>query len=82
MRILHIDTGLMMRGGQAQLMMLVRGLRGKGHDQTIACPAASQLSKAATEEGFSTFNIDRAYWPAAQTVRRFLKPKARHRRLA
>jgi len=72
MRILHIDTGLMMRGGQTQLMMLVRGLRAKGHEQTIACPGPSALSKAATEEGFNTLPIQRRYWKACQTIRQFL----------
>ena len=73
MRILHIDTGLAMRGGQAQLMMLVRGLRDKGHEQTIACPPQSQLAKAAATEAFTTIDISRGYWDASRTIRQFLK---------
>lgn len=69
MRILHIDTGMTVRGGQAQLMMLLRGLRTKGHDQTLACPPTSQLSKAASAEGFQTLGMDRAYWTAIKTIR-------------
>ena len=67
MRILHIDTGMMMRGGQAQLMMLVRGLARKGHGQTIACPPASQLARAA--EGFTILPIERGYWNAISVIR-------------
>jgi glycosyltransferase involved in cell wall biosynthesis len=73
MRILHIDTGVMMRGGQTQLMMLVRGMRDKGHQQTIACPPSSALAKAASEEGFEILAIPRRYWRACQTIRQFLK---------
>src|SRR5450432_1474568 len=73
MQILHIDTGRLMRGGQAQLMMLMRGLRNKGHFQTLACPPGSQLARAAIEEGFYTLWIDHPFWPATQSIRRFLK---------
>ena len=73
MRILHIDTGMMMRGGQAQLMMLVRGLRDRGHEQTLARPPGSQLAKAASEEGFTTLDMSRGYWDACRTIRRFLR---------
>ena len=73
MRILHIDTGMMMRGGQAQLMMLIRGLRRRGHEQTLACPPPGQLFKAAVEEGFTALSIDRGYWNASQVIRGFLK---------
>ena len=72
MQILHIDTGRLMRGGQAQLMMLMRGLRDRGHFQTLACLPGSQLARAAIEEGFYTLWIDRRYWPALESIRRFL----------
>ncbi len=58
-----------MRGGQAQLMMLMRGLRDKGHTQTLACPPQGELFKAAAEEGFATLAISRAYWDACGIIR-------------
>jgi glycosyltransferase involved in cell wall biosynthesis len=73
MRILHIDTGMVMRGGQELLMMSVRGLRARGHSQTIACPPRSPLAAMATAEGFSVLPIERRYLKAARTIRRFLR---------
>ena len=35
MRILHIDTGRSLRGGQRQLLMLLGGLEERGHEQTL-----------------------------------------------
>jgi glycosyltransferase involved in cell wall biosynthesis len=72
MRILHIDTGMVMRGGQELLMMTARGLRARGHHQTIACPPGSPLEKMATAEGFSVLPIVRAYFSSARTIRNLL----------
>jgi len=77
MRILHIDTGNVMRGGQELLMMTARGLRARGgasgHVQTIACPAGSPLDKIAAAEGFPVLHIERPYLKAARVIRRFLR---------
>ena len=70
MRILHLDTGMMMRGGQTQLILLLRGLRAKGHTQTLACPAASQLAKVALDEGFTVVPMERGYWNAIPAARK------------
>lgn len=35
MQILHVDTGRSMRGGQHQLLLLLRGLEQRGHQQTL-----------------------------------------------
>ncbi|MDA1313720.1 MAG: glycosyltransferase family 4 protein [Acidobacteria bacterium] len=35
MKILHVDTGRGLRGGQHQLLMLLRGLKGRGHEQIL-----------------------------------------------
>jgi glycosyltransferase involved in cell wall biosynthesis len=72
MRILHIDTGNVMRGGQELLMMTARGLQARAHEQTIACPAGSPLDKMATAEGFPVLHIERPYLKSAHTIRRFL----------
>ncbi len=73
MRILHIDTGTVMRGGQELLMMTARGLRARGHEQTIACPPGSPLEKMATAEGFPVLRMERPYLKAARTIRHFLR---------
>lgn len=72
MKILHIDTGNVMRGGQELLMMTARGLRARGHEQTIACPAGSPLDKMATAEGFRGLHIERPYVKASGAIRRLL----------
>ena len=73
MRILHIDTGAVMRGGQELLMMSARGLRKKGHAQTIACPPGSPLAAMAKAEGFSVLPIGWSYLAAARAIRRLLR---------
>ena len=73
MRILHIDTGLEMRGGQELLLLGARGLRKRGHEQIIACPRNSPLHKAATAEGYPTLPLpprDRYYLRSAVHIRR------------
>jgi len=35
MKILHVDTGRGLRGGQRQLLMLLRGLKQRGHEQVL-----------------------------------------------
>ena len=35
MKVLHLDTGLSMRGGQYQVLLLLRGLDARGYDQTL-----------------------------------------------
>ncbi len=43
MRILHVDTGRDLRGGQIQALLLVRGLLAAGHDCRIYAPPESPL---------------------------------------
>lgn len=43
MRILHVDTGRELRGGQIQALLLVRGLLAAGHDCRIYAPPGSPL---------------------------------------
>jgi len=57
LRIAHIDTGLTLRGGQRQLLLLARGLRVHGHEQRIVCPEASELCARARAEGFSVLAL-------------------------
>ncbi len=57
--IAHVDTGLSLRGGQQQLLMLARGLAARGHRQLIVCPEASELFHKAHVEGFRVFPLPR-----------------------
>lgn len=57
MKILHLDTGRALRGGQRQLLLLARGLKARGHEQLIVCPQDSGLRNLARREGFETLGI-------------------------
>lgn len=51
MKTLHIDTGKEMRGGQWQVLRLLRGLRGLGMKPTLMAPEQSPLFRRALAEG-------------------------------
>jgi L-malate glycosyltransferase len=51
MRILHVDTGREMRGGQWQAMRLIQGLAECGQEARLLCPAASPLFERAAASG-------------------------------
>jgi glycosyltransferase involved in cell wall biosynthesis len=57
LRIAHIDTGLSLRGGQRQMLMLAKGLRERGHEQVIVCLEGSSLEERAQREGFVVFSL-------------------------
>jgi L-malate glycosyltransferase len=70
LRILHLDTGRELRGGQRQLLLLVRSLRERGHDQAIACPDDSPLVPRARQDGLSVVAFSRGQLlPAISTLR-------------
>lgn len=52
MRILHLDSGREMRGGQWQVLLLLRGLRDRGHELKLLARAGSPLFGRAYAEGF------------------------------
>lgn len=51
MRILHIDTGREMRGGQYQALFLVRELARQGHECALLAPAGAPLAAEAAAGG-------------------------------
>ena len=55
--IAHIDTGMSLRGGQRQLLLLARGLRARGDHQLIVCCEGSGLEASAAQEGFQIFTL-------------------------
>ncbi|MEQ1834375.1 MAG: glycosyltransferase [Candidatus Eisenbacteria bacterium] len=52
MRIAHLDTGRTWRGGQGQALLLMRELRGRGHEQLLLAPDGPLLERARAE-GFA-----------------------------
>jgi glycosyltransferase involved in cell wall biosynthesis len=57
LKIVHLDTGRQLRGGQRQLLLLARGLRRRGHNQVIVCEEESELERRARQEGFHIFSL-------------------------
>ncbi|MGH9448912.1 MAG: glycosyltransferase family 4 protein [Terriglobia bacterium] len=57
LKILHLDTGRDLRGGQWQLLMLARGLNARSHEQLIVCPRESALHSLAHDERFETLGL-------------------------
>jgi glycosyltransferase involved in cell wall biosynthesis len=51
MRILHLDTGKQMRGGQWQALRLIEGLRAHGVECALLARAGSPLGEAARQAG-------------------------------
>ena len=51
MRILHLDTGREMRGGQWQVLRLIEGLAGAGHESLLLARRGSPLFDAARRLG-------------------------------
>jgi glycosyltransferase involved in cell wall biosynthesis len=52
MRILHLDTGRSLRGGQQQVLFLMRGLEARGHSQILLSPPGSPTTIQARKAGF------------------------------
>src|SRR5438128_2343407 len=57
MKIVHVDTGKEMRGGQHQILLLADGLRQRGHEQLIVCPRGTPLEERARRAGFRVFAL-------------------------
>ena len=58
MRILHLDSGREMRGGQWQALRLAQGLAMRGHHCLLAAPAGSPLLARALESGIAACPIE------------------------
>jgi glycosyltransferase involved in cell wall biosynthesis len=63
-RVLHVDTATEWRGGQVQLLHLVRGMLGHGCDVTVGCPPDSPLWKAVGQTAASRMAL-----PAGRSIR-------------
>jgi glycosyltransferase involved in cell wall biosynthesis len=51
-RVLHIDCGRELRGGQRQVLLLMKGLREAGHESTLLARQNGPLWQAAVEADF------------------------------
>lgn len=57
MRVLHIDTGREMRGGQWQVLYLLEGLAGSGREALLLAPRSSPLYELARSKGLETLPL-------------------------
>jgi hypothetical protein len=57
MRILHLDSGSEMRGGQWQVLRLMEGLRDKGHENVLLSRKGSPLAAVAQLRGLETHEL-------------------------
>ncbi len=57
LKVMHIDTGKELRGGQRQLLLLAGGLRERGHEQLVVCPEGSSLETRAHQKGLRVFAL-------------------------
>ena len=55
--IYHLDDGKELRGGQRQLLYLVKELNKLGHANTVVCREGSPLEAAARRKGFATLTL-------------------------
>jgi hypothetical protein len=69
MTILHVDTGRTMRGGQWQVLFLMRGLRRHGHKVRLLARGSGLLLRQARAEGFDAGPLNPvSLWRATRTA--------------
>ncbi len=68
MRILHLDSGREMRGGQWQVLRLMRGLTALGVQSTLLARGNSPLLNVAHVEGFEASALSWGDWPRADVI--------------
>ena len=57
MRILHIDTERIWRGGEQQLLYLIEGLKKRGHESAVLCQPGSPLEIAVKKVGINVIPL-------------------------
>ena len=57
MRIVHIDPEVGWRGGESQVLALMRELRRAGHTSLLAAPGAGELTRRAAADGFEVADV-------------------------
>ena len=56
-KIVHIDSEKTWRGGQKQVLELVKGLNAKGYENTIVCKKDSELARRASNAGINILTL-------------------------
>ncbi len=83
-RVLHVDSERSWRGGERQVLELMRRQRARGDEPSLAAPGAGALAARAREEGFPLYLVPmRGTWDAASVfelarVHRELRPDVVH----
>jgi hypothetical protein len=57
LRILHVDTGREMRGGQRQVLFLLKGMQAAGVDSMLLARPESPLAQSAAQAGFAVLPV-------------------------
>jgi glycosyltransferase involved in cell wall biosynthesis len=57
LRVLHIDTGRELRGGQRQVLLLMKGLREAGHESVLLARENTPLWRAAVENDLFVHDV-------------------------
>jgi glycosyltransferase involved in cell wall biosynthesis len=76
LKIVHVDLGKTLRGGQEQLLLLARGLRDRGHEQWLACQNGTPLEGRARDQGIPVLSapaFDPGKLGAIRRLRRTLR---------
>ena len=68
MRVLHLDSGREMRGGQWQVLRLIRGLRLAGCDVALRCRSGGPLFARAQSENFDVKPLNLFHFPGCDVV--------------
>jgi glycosyltransferase involved in cell wall biosynthesis len=83
-RILHLDSERTWRGGERQVLELMRRQRRRGHDPQLVAPGAGALASRARAEGFAVHDVPmRGTWDlgsvlAIARLHRSLRPDFVH----
>ena len=80
MRPLLVDLETQWRGGQNQMLLLLKGLRARAHEPELVTVAGSALEERASSTGASVHPVDRFLKPAqaALEIRRLLRSNRFH----
>src|SRR5262245_60195749 len=57
MKIAHVDAEQGFSGGEAQVVLLIEGLRELGYEGVVVCPPRSRLNAEAQRRGFQVLPV-------------------------
>jgi hypothetical protein len=74
MNVLHVDTRPDWRGGQSQVLLLLQGLRARGHRAELLVMEETPLAERARAAGIVVHAQPARLWPLAgpRTIRRLI----------